>query len=224
MQQTKLYSCFPADSTPELKNQIKEEITCQLRQNLRHRFHGESRSPDTKHTSRDLYLPLPWMMADLPGTTWRNAHSLQTTTVEKIRANCRGKLGPDPDEYINSMFSLGLWLGEDRFVIDHWIRIDHLGAVAQMDWHIDAIIHSVDEYHRAIQAIEKLRECGEHASCFAANFNLHKCSVEHSERRREAVIRKAKVFADENGITFIIANILNQVTVQRNQAAQLKLF
>jgi len=76
---------------------------------------------------------LPWTMDELPGTTWRNVWTHTSETVEAIKENRYGVLGPDPDIWINAMFSLGLWR-KDQFCIEHWVRVDHLSALVQVAW------------------------------------------------------------------------------------------
>lgn len=79
----------------------------------------------------DEYPVLPWTMADLPGTSWRNVHTAHLVVVQEIGENGFGRMGPDPGE--GSLFSIGLWRG-DRFCIEHWVRVDHLPPAEQIAW------------------------------------------------------------------------------------------
>lgn len=77
------------------------------------------------------YPVLPWTMADLPGTEWRNVHTASLVVIQEIGENSFGKVGPDPG--MASMFSIGLWRG-DRFCIEHWVRVDRLSVEEQIAW------------------------------------------------------------------------------------------
>ena len=103
---------------------------------------------------RDEYPILPWTMDQLPGTAWRNLHTFSLETIQEIRENKWGKPGPDPDPWINSMFSIGLWCN-NRFVIGHYVRVDHLPATIQMEWHIAAVIRQGTEAARAQDALQQ---------------------------------------------------------------------
>lgn len=108
-----------------------------------------ARQKEEKRTSgRSLPQPpnsvLPWKMEELPGTTWRNTYTYRATTVQQLEKNREGKLGPDPDEWINAMFSLGLWRG-DCFCIEHWVRVDHLPAQIQVDWATERVAYCRQE-------------------------------------------------------------------------------
>lgn len=221
-EQIKLYSCYPANCTFTLAMQVREQIAAEDHRDFVCRRRGEPRPPRTKFTSRDLYPPLPWVMADLPGTTWRNVYVRRATTIKGIRANRCGELGPDPDECINAMFEIGLWWG-DRFVIDHWVRVDHLNIEAQMDWHLAEVARNISEHHRAVQALQKKRkERRGRYSCYGANLRIRQADVERAETRRETTIRLARAFADKHGIVFT-TDTMNQIVVRQDQTAQLAL-
>ena len=97
---------------------------------------------------RDEYPILPWTMDELPGTTWRNLHTFNLETIQEIRENRYGKPGPDPDPCINAMFSIGLWSNE-RFVIGHHVRVDHLSITIQMEWHNSRVARQGRQVARA---------------------------------------------------------------------------
>lgn len=221
-EQIKLYSCYPADCTFALATQVREQIAAEDRKDFVSRYRGEIRLPRTELTSRDLYPSLPWMMADLPGTIWRNAYTHCAVTIREIRANREGKPGPDPDEWINALFEIGLWWG-DRFVIDRWMRVDHLSIEAQMDWYLAEVARNVTEHLRAIQLLQgKKRQSRKRDSCYGFNLRLRQADVERTENARESAIRLTRVFADEHGIVFTIDN-LNQIVVQQDWTTQLAL-
>lgn len=223
MEQIGLYSCYPANCTFALAMQVREQIAAEDRRDFVCRRRGEPRPAPTGLTSRDLYPALPWTMADLPGTTWRNAYTHRATTIEKICTNRDGKLGPDPDPLLNVLFEIGLWWG-DRFVIGGWVRVDHLDATAQMDWHLGEVAHSVSEHHRAVQSLlKKEKERRGRDSCYGGNLRLRQADVECTGETREMAICLARTFADEHGIAFTV-DTLNRIVIEQSQTAQLALF
>lgn len=141
---------------------------------------------------RDEYSLLPWTMDELPGTAWRNVHTFSLEIIKEIRENKWGKPGPDPDPWINSMFSIGLW-ANDRFVIGHYVRVDHLPATIQMQWHIAAIARQGREVAQARDALrqqknryrkrhvqytlDQLTQASQHATEFAT---LHHLPISNS--------------------------------------------
>ena len=103
---------------------------------------------------RDEYPILPWTMDQLPGTAWRNLYTFGLETIHEIRENRDGKLGPDPDIYINSMFSIGLWANA-RFVIGHYVRVDHLPPTIQMQWHMSRLSYQARQATKARDTLQK---------------------------------------------------------------------
>ena len=93
------------------------------------------------------YKLLPWSMEELPGTTWRNAHTFVSTTIEQLKTDRFGKIGPDPDEHSNILFSIGLWRGK-QFCIEHWVRVDHLPPLVQQKWAIERVRYCREELRR----------------------------------------------------------------------------
>ena len=95
----------------------------------------------TRIQDRDVsqYILLPWALENLPDTTWRNVWTHDSYTVHKVQKNNWGELGPDPGDNAG-MFPIGLWR-EDRFCIEHWIRVDHLSPDAQIDWAVERVAH-----------------------------------------------------------------------------------
>jgi len=88
----RIYGRYPANCSPSDAREIKAVIQKNIRQR--------------QEMPRDEYPPLPWTMADLPGTVWRNAHIYSLVTIESIRENRFGLPGPDPNPWINSLFAI----------------------------------------------------------------------------------------------------------------------
>jgi len=151
-----------------------------------------------REPSREHYPILPWTMDELPGTTWRNPYTAGSVTIHEIRENRAGKPGPDPDPWINAMFAIGLWWG-DRFVIDCWVRVDHLSIETQMEWHLALVIYCAGEVGKARRSLEDKKNARAD-SCHGANVNLRKRDLERTQEQHADAARKAREFATSHGL------------------------
>jgi hypothetical protein len=108
---TTIYSCLPAEATdPE----------------------GITRGKD----DRDTYPPLPWPLEALPGTIWRNVSTGRPLRIDSIKIDRWGQRMPVAADEANDGYpGLGLWHDQERFCIEHWVRVDHLPASAQLAWY-----------------------------------------------------------------------------------------
>src|SRR5229473_4733218 len=83
------------------------------------------------------YPLLPWTLEDLPGTTWRHLPSGLPMRVDRIGIDEDGRPMPVPaDEIVGPgeyLPDLGSWRN-DRFCIEHWVRVDHLPPAIQLAW------------------------------------------------------------------------------------------
>lgn len=215
---TKLYSCYPHNCTVARATQVEKQIATERLRCLRQRPNGIH----TKLTSRDLFPPLPWTMGELPGTRWRNVHTLASVTIGEIRENRHGHLGPDPDEWINAMFSIGLWWG-GRFIIEHWVRADLLSTAEQMEWHLARVKYCIGKLYHATQSAEAWRTKSRRNSTYHANLRIQEHEVQRAASGKSRAIAMAQAFASQHSLTCSVST-LNRLTIQATQTAQLALF
>lgn len=119
---TKLCAEFVGPTPDEVKRQKALERQMFRLEHLRRR----------RLMPHELYSILPWNLEELPGTSWRNAHTADLVTVQRLGKNRWDKIGPDPWAD-GGMFSIGLWR-DGQFCIEHWVRVDHLPAEMQIEW------------------------------------------------------------------------------------------
>jgi hypothetical protein len=143
---------------------------------------------------RDQYPILPWTMNELPDTAWRNLHTFSLEIIQEIRENRYSKPGPDPDPYINAMFSIGLW-SNNRFVIGHHVRVDHLPAFIQMEWHTAAIDYCGKQVAQAQDRLQRHRVANRYNSCYTSNLNLRKRNVKRTLTSLSQASQHATEFA-----------------------------
>jgi len=133
---TELYAEYTAGTPEDVARQVEEARTCR-----RAAFRARKRP-------QDKYILLPWSMEELPGTTWRNAYTLHAHTIKVLATDRWDRLGPDPDEQTLGMFKVGLWR-DDRFCIEHWVRVDHLPARIRQAWAVKRVRYCRKELRRA---------------------------------------------------------------------------
>ena len=98
---------------------------------------------------RDRYPDYPLDMHALIGSTWRNLYTAEEIQVGPIRADGWGHphlCEPPSDIHENPchlhLSSIGIWTGS-RFVVEHWIRVDHWTPAEVFPWCVVAVA-----YHR----------------------------------------------------------------------------
>ena len=98
---------------------------------------------------RTRYLDYPLDMHALIGSTWRNLYTAGAIQVGPIRADGWGHphlCEPPSDTHGNPrrphLRSVGFWTGS-RFVVEHWIRVDHWTPAEVFSWCVVAVA-----YHR----------------------------------------------------------------------------
>lgn len=90
------------------------------------------------------YILLPWPLEALPGTTWCNINNGGRIQISRIGTNRWGNSEPISES--NEDGFLGVWR-EDKFCIDHWVRIDHLPSSCQLAW----FCYQIDYLRREIK-------------------------------------------------------------------------
>jgi len=76
----------------------------------------------------------PWILKDLPGTSWRNLHTGSLKTIDDIKYDRFGTVNL-PIGFSVKLKTLGIDSQEYIFIVEHWARVDHLHAKIQLMWH-----------------------------------------------------------------------------------------
>lgn len=176
---TALYARYTAQTVQEAAQQLQEQ-------------HRRVRARD--EVPRQQYPALPWQMEDLPGTTWRNVYTASIHTVQRLDENRFGKIGPDPDKWTNSMFEIGLWVG-DRFCIDHWVRVDHLSPKVQVDWARERVAYCRQRLARQYESLERVKQgkSGGSVSYRKQVITRHKKYVDQARRELQDIAAQLHV-------------------------------
>jgi hypothetical protein len=91
------------------------------------------RLPTLDFGERSNYPQLPWKLSELVGSTWRNLHAGTLEQVDRIDDTGHRPLPCFHPRFPGSRQSPGFWWGDGCFMIEHWIRVDHWPAEAQLD-------------------------------------------------------------------------------------------
>lgn len=145
---TKLYAEFVGPTPDEVKRQKTLQRQMFRLEHLRRR----------RVMPHQLYSILPWSLEELPGTSWRNAHTAKVVSVQRLGENRWGEIGPDPWAS-GGMFSIGLWR-DGQFCIEHWVRVDHLPAEMQIEWAKEHVAHCRTGMLREQKKIDKAKKRG----------------------------------------------------------------
>ncbi len=93
---------------------------------------GEASSP-----ARESYPALPWLMETVVGTTWRHIQRGEAQTIHHLDVDRFGRpilcAAPTEDAKAALELPLGFWSG-GRYVIEDWVRVDHLHEEVQLRW------------------------------------------------------------------------------------------
>jgi len=92
-------------------------------------------SPEV-YTARNEYPALPWKMIELSPSQWRNLFTGSLFQVTELKSVRQHHAYPEPIDASRSVgaLSIGLWWNA-RFVIEDWVRVDHLPLAVQLKWY-----------------------------------------------------------------------------------------
>ncbi len=153
---------------------------------------------------RTRYLDYPLDMHALIGSTWRNLYTAGAIQVGPIRANGWGHphlCEPPSDTHGNPrrphLRSVGFWT-ERRFVVEHWVRVDHWTPAEVFLWFVVAVAHRRDRIAQAQEYLDDLRR-NARGSCYATNLRAHESEVQSETKRLHAALTRLHAFATQHG-------------------------
>lgn len=163
---------------------------------------------------RDGYPALPWALEELPGTAWRALYTGEGVWVDHLepkevyRKRAPGPLIPmaaarPGDEALSVQFAREAHIGfydDGRFVIEHWVRVDHLTAETQLEWYGVEIADRQCTIRLLRQRLSEMEAAPERVSCYAANRNSCRRDIKFEQERLEGALALARGFADEHGL------------------------
>ncbi len=202
---TTVYSKFP----PTVENAItwipawrKESRRRTLEH---HRAQSQGKPTRTREEEIQDLVPLPWQAEDLIGTTWVNVWTGHINTVIAYEVPAP-KWRPDEGKALifDSPFNgdsfkdtLGFWM-YDRYIIEHWLRYDHLTPQGKLEWMCLGISHIQDKINQTKTTIAGYHP--DRTSCYAANMRYATESLSRLRVEKTKALDRTRRHADKHGL------------------------
>jgi len=156
---------------------------------------------------------LPWTMADLCGSVWRNVHlgSVRTMRLGVDRFGHHVLQGHCPAA--DYEYEVGVW-ENGRYSIGHDVRVDHLPPAVQLQWFRV-------EYTRQRLALCQARRILAAAECGAAAMSRRGAlsAIARAEADRADLEAQARAFAQDQGLLGSAAWAFFQAGLETRQLA-----
>jgi hypothetical protein len=157
---------------------------------------------------REDYPALPWTMDAIVPSTWINIHTGIEMRVGDVLPDRFGY--PIPVE-AGTVFErdqrffdrLGLGLGfwtYSRFVIEHWVRVDHLPPDARVRWFGVEIASIRRKIAQSRSSIAEMDAAPHKVSCYSTNRNIRLRDIEYGEKRLQKAVQRMQAFANDHGL------------------------
>ncbi len=192
--------------------------------------------PDRRDRRQDFPNAL-WTMTELIGTTWRNVHTGCQVMVDQVRADgfgnshlCRGLSSVGHDGlYPHPRDSVGIWI-YDRYVVEHWVRVDHWTPAEQLPWYALRIARSRDEIATRRAEAARIKANWHTTSCASINYNLCLKDIQREHACLRARLDEIHAVAAQHGLA-VTPDLVNATAFRRQapasthqQSEQLSLF
>jgi hypothetical protein len=186
-----VYSPFPSHHTnPE---EIKETVE-------------ELRS--TRPWHRENCPPLPWTMRELVGSGWCNVYTGGYTEVLALVESVDGEPLLQNYEGVGwNLNGLGFWWA-DRYVIENWVRVDHLPPAVRFAWFAVELARWHEEENRKRRALACMDEDPGRVSCYRENRSMVLRAVKREQEEAKRVIEEMYAFARKHGLE-VTTDVLN---------------
>ena len=177
-----------------------------------------------ENQDRDRFPALPWAMEELAGSLWRNLHTGTLSRVGEVVVVEDGGLSPRFDsELAWTHHGPGYWWG-GRYVIEHWIRVDHWPVAMQLAWFGVELAHHREAMRRYEERIAALGASPEKSSTAAQNRRMYRESLGGEQKKLRQAIGRMRQFAERHGLE-VSLDLLNSGLVQGTpQPVQMLLF
>jgi hypothetical protein len=140
--------------------------------------------------NRVSYPMWPWAVEEMNNTAWRSLHS---GAIKLVRLTTER----DGKPVLDAKCILGFWADDGRFVVEHWVRVDHLPLGAQLMW------FGVEIAYWRAQA--KWWTDGPrawlHDPSYALSPKSCRARVREAQQQTELALRRARAFAVGYGLS-----------------------
>jgi len=169
------------------------------------------RRVDVWRQDRKTYPALPWAVADTMGTAWRNTHTASLVTVVRLGVEYsidadKGRQAPLHDFHGRDA-SIALW-DDDRWCVEHYVRVDHLAPAAQLAWYGVEAWWYRDHIATLERKIAEMDAAPDRVSCYSTNRGHAVQDIKRNRRDLSAVLVRLRAFADVEGLP-VTPDLLN---------------
>jgi hypothetical protein len=165
--------------------------------------------PGEKALGRDDYPTLPWTMQALREAQLRNIHTGSLVQLSnRVQADGWGNphLVEDRpwvgwnDERRPYLSSVGIWWSYGRYLLEHWVRVDHWVPAEQLPWFAKQIAYHRDQIARHRAEAEEIQQHPERHSCASSNYQLRLREIAHQQAQLREALSQLRAFAEAHGL------------------------
>jgi hypothetical protein len=139
--------------------------------------------------NRASYPMWPWAVEELNNSAWR---CLRSGAIKLVRLTTER----DGKPVLDARSILGGWAGR-RFVVEHWVRVDHLSQSTQLMWFGVEIAYWRTQARWWTDGSKAwLRD-----PSYAQSLKSCRAQVKHAQQQTELSLRRARAFAASYGLS-----------------------
>jgi len=138
-------------------------------------------------TSRPSYPAWPWAVEELDCTAWRCLHSGSFKPVRRTTER-------DGRPVLDAQGILGFWV-DTRFVIESWLRVDHLPLATQLLWFGVEIAYWRSEVERWTQHPDAWQQADAPFTDHIKSPRTHREALRQARQEVDRALRRAQAFA-----------------------------
>jgi hypothetical protein len=138
-------------------------------------------------TLRPSYPAWPWAVEELDRTAWRCLHSGSLKLVHRTTER-------DGQPVLDAQGILGFW-ADTRFVVEAWLRVDHLPPDTQLSWFGVEITYWRSQVERWTQYPDAWQHAYAPFTACVKNPKTHREALQQARQEVDRALRRARAFA-----------------------------
>jgi hypothetical protein len=143
--------------------------------------------------NRASYPAWPWPLEEMSNSAWRNLHS---GTIKLVRLTTER----DGKPVLDAKGILGFWV-DGHFVVEHWIRVDHLALNTQLMWFGVEIAYWRSQVKRWTQHPDAWQQADAPFADCVESPRTHREALRQARLEVERALKRARAFAACHGLS-----------------------
>jgi hypothetical protein len=144
--------------------------------------------------NRASYPVWPWAVEELNNSAWR---CLRSGAIKLVRLTTE----QDGKPVLDAKSILGCWTSQDRFVVEHWVRTDHLSAATQLMWFGVEIAYWRSEVERWTHDSYAWQQAHAPFADHAESPRTRREALRQAHLEVERALKRARAFAACHGLS-----------------------